>query len=241
MIVVCKKGTKRLVKDLRYEVQNLWNNGQNQAWLEGKVELKGVSGRYTIDNFTDGNGNSVAKINHNEPRNVVENLKFSDLKEGDILVCKVDSYRTMIKNGMYKVEKLETYTYTRGTGHRAWNYKDEYVRFEGIKRKLKFNPWRFRKLTSEESREIQLGSLLEGKDPDIIKTTGINKFDKVSNKNKILMEVLSKSILDTNRHHLSILDWACKKSGENLGLTEKNYKDLLEMPLKDILKKIETQ
>lgn len=239
MIIVCKKGTKKLVKNLRYEVKNLWNNGQNQSWLEGKVELKGLSGRYNVNKFNDTNGNSVAKINHNEPVAVVENLKFSDLKEGDILVCKVDTYKTMIKGGMYKVEKLETYTYTKGVGLRNWTYKDEYVKFEGIKRKLKFNPWRFRKLAPKEIREIQLGSLLEGKDPDIIKTTKINKIDKALNKEKVLMETLSKSILDSNRHQLSILEWACEKSGEHLGITEESYKELLEMPLKEILIKVE--
>lgn len=236
MIVVCKKETKKLVKGLRYEVNNLWNNGQNQRWMEGKIEVKGVSGRYSVNNFTDVNGNPVPNINHTTPRErVVENFKFSDLKKGDILVCKVDSYKTMIKDGMYKIEKLETFSYNRGTR----THTEEYVKFEGIKRKLRFNSWRFRKLKPEESREIQLGSLLEDKDPEIIKTTDIDKFDKVTNKEKTLMEFLSKSILDTNRHHLSILEWACKKSSGNISITEDNYKDLLDMPLKNILSKIE--
>lgn len=236
MIVICKKETKKLVKGLRYEVQNLWNNGQNQRWIDGKIEVKGVSGRYSVNNFTDTNGNPVPNINHSTPRErIIENLKFADLKKGDILVCKVDSYKTMMKGGMYKIENLETFSYNRGT----WTHTEEYVRFEGIKRKLRFNSWRFRKLTPEESREIQLGSILEGKDPEIIKTTDIDKFDKIVNKEKALMEILSKSILDTNRHHLSILEWACKKSNGNISITEDNYKDLLEMPLKDILQKIE--
>lgn len=240
MIVICKKETKKLVKGLRYEVQNLWNNGQNQSWMEGKIEVKGVSGRYSVNNFTDVNGNSLPNVNHNNVQTSINNLKFSELKKEDILVCKVDSYKTLMKGGLYKIEKLESNTYERGSIYgRKWTYTEEYVKFEGIKRKLRFNPRRFRKLTPEESREIQLGSLLENKDPDIIKTVDIDKFEKLLNKEKFLMEALSKSILDTNRHHLSILEWACKKSSGNISITEDNYKDLLEMPLKDILQKIE--
>jgi hypothetical protein len=53
--------------------------------------------------------------------------------------------------------------------------------------------------------------------------------------------MLSKSIIDVNRHHLSILDWACQKSGSYLKITPDDYETLLNMPLKDILKIIETK
>lgn len=238
MIVICKKETKKLVKGLRYEVKNLWNNGQNQSWLEGKIEVKGVYGRYVVDKFCDTNGKSLPKVNNISTTQRSVNLSFSDLKKGDILVCKVDSYKTMVKNGMYKIERLESNTYGRGT-HRIWKHTDNYIKFEGINRKLLFNPWRFRKLTPDESREIQLGSILENKDPDIIKSTSIDKFERVLNKEKVLMEALSKSILDPHRHHLSILEWACRKSSGNINLTEDKYKGILDMKLKDILNKIE--
>jgi hypothetical protein len=51
--------------------------------------------------------------------------------------------------------------------------------------------------------------------------------------------MLSKSIIDPNRHHLSILDWTCQKSGTNLGITPDDYSDILNMTLKEILEKIE--
>ena len=63
----------------------------------------------------------------------------------------------------------------------------------------------------------------------------------VANKELELMNMLSKSIIDPNRHHLSIIDWACQKSGTNLGITSDDYSDLLSMSLKDILEKIETK
>ena len=60
----------------------------------------------------------------------------------------------------------------------------------------------------------------------------------ISNKELELMCMLSKSIIDPNRHHLSIIDWACQKSGTNLGIIPNDYTTLLNMSLKDILEKI---
>ena len=61
------------------------------------------------------------------------------------------------------------------------------------------------------------------------------------NKNLELVKNLSRSIVDENRHHLSIIDWACQKSGTNLGITSDDYSFLMNMTLKDILEKIETK
>ena len=48
MIIVCKKPTKKLVKGLRYEVGNIYNDGTNNRWQEGTVEIIGV-GRFVVD------------------------------------------------------------------------------------------------------------------------------------------------------------------------------------------------
>ena len=53
------------------------------------------------------------------------------------------------------------------------------------------------------------------------------------------MEVISKTLLDTNRHHLSIIDWSCSKTGENLRINPDDFKELLDMRLSDILLQIE--
>jgi hypothetical protein len=236
MNVVFKKGSKKLISGVIYEVKNLWNNGQNQKWLEGKIELKEISGIFSVNNFRDTNGGFIPSVNYITSNSVTPNIRFEDIKKGDILVCKVDGYKTMLKNGMYRVEYLDTFEYNIGNYKR----KERYIKFEGVKRRFKFNPWRFRKLTADESREIQLGALLEGKDPNIIKSTDISKIEFSHNKEKVLMEILSKAILDENRHYFSILDWACKKSGENMKLKSEDYQTLLTMSLKDILDKIES-
>lgn len=232
MIVICKRETKRLVKGVRYEVQNLWNDGTNQRWIEGKVEIKNI-GRFVTNNFTDINGNDLPKVNINNPSNnqVVNRLRFEDIKVGDIIVCTSDSYKTLIKNGMYKIESKELLE--RGQG--SWKRTDNYIKLTGVKRKLKFSSWRFRSLTSDESREISLKSILDGEEPEIITTTNLRKIDMVTDKNKELIKILSKSILDENRHHLSILEWAFRKSGSGMGITNDDYTPLLDLTLSEII------
>lgn len=241
MIAICKNPTKRLVKGVRYEIGNLWNDGTNQHWLEGNVEILGI-GRFSVNNFTDINDNPLPKINIIIPVNTQETLKFEDLKKGDILVCKSDNYKTMGKGCMYQIDELITKSSQKiGWNKQPYTRVDNSIKFVGITRSLKFSSWRFRKLTPHEAREISLNSVLHGEEPVIVKSKDIRKLDLVSNKELELMSMLSKSIIDTNRHHLSILDWACQKSGSYLRITPDDYEALLNMPLKDILKIIETK
>ncbi len=238
MIVICKRPTKKLVKGLRYEIQSLWNDGKNQRWIEAKVEIKGL-GRYSVDNFTDIDGKPLPKINIVGHRPMHKSLAFEDLKEGDILVCTSDSYKTIVKDGMYRISKLiEKKTDYKNYSGAIYQRVEKSIQFEGIKRSLKFSGWRFRKLTSEESREIQLSSLLSGTSPNIITTSSLRKIDLSLNKDRILISILAKSILDENRHHLSVLEWATQKVGLNYSLKEDDYKHLLDLSLSDIISKI---
>jgi hypothetical protein len=231
MIVICKKETKKLVKGVRYEAEGLWNNGTNRGWLEGTVQIKNI-GRFTINNFTDTNGNSLPKINIIPTVEPLRSLRFEDIKEGDIVVCLVDSYKTIIKGGMYKIESKII--------KKINNYGRNYIKLEGLSRYIIFSPWCFRKLTPQENREMSINSLLEGKSPDIIKSSNIRKIDMVKNKDAELINLLCKSILDRNRHHLSIVDWAVK-IGNNLSVKKEDYKDLINLKLSEIFKKIENE
>ncbi len=238
MIVICKRATKKLVKGVRYEVQNLYNDGKNQRWIESKVEIKGI-GRYIVDNFTDIDGNPLPKINIITPRDQKKSLTFEELKEGDILVCTTDSYKTLAKDGMYKVSKLTQKRSTRKSYNQStYTQVDKSIQFEGIKRSIKFSSWKFRKLSSEEAREMQLSSILNGDKPNIITSSDFRKIDLVPNKEKVLMSMISRSILDESRHHLSVVDWAIQKIAHKYSIEEKDFSILLEMPLKDILNKI---
>lgn len=239
MIVICKKPTKKLIKGVRYESGSLWNDGTNQRWLEGKIEILGA-GRFSVDSFTDTNGNPLPKTNIIVARTFTPELKFEDLTKGDILVCTSDGYKTLGKGCMYQIEDLSLTSKTiPGWNGQPYTSRQEKVKFVGIPRTMRFSPWRFRKLTSQETREISLNSVLHGKEPSIVKSKDIRKIELVSNKELELMSMLSKSIIDPNRHHLSILDWTCQKSGTNLGITPDDYSDILNMTLKEILEKIE--
>lgn len=239
MIAVCKKPTKRLVKGVRYEILNLYNDGTNTKWQEGTVEIKEI-GRFTVENFTDIDGKPLPKINIIVPRVQVENLTFESLKVGDILVCKSDRYKTLGKGCMYQIEDLKVKNLTKvGWNKQAYTHSEKSIKFVGIPRTLKFSYWRFRKLTPGEAREISLNSVLHGKDPEIVKSKDIRKIELAANRELELMIALSKSIIDPNRHYLSIIEWACQKSGNNLSITKDDYSALLNMSLKDILEKIE--
>jgi hypothetical protein len=116
---------------------------------------------------------------------------------------------------------------------------EQYIKFEGVKRKLKFNNWNFRKLNSKEAREISLNSLLNGEEAPIIKTQNIKKIDLMENKDSVLMDILAKSIIDPNRHHLTIVEWACDKVASKLSLEVSDFEYLMDIPFRDILKLLE--
>ena len=241
MIVVCKRPTKRLVKGVRYEVENLWNDGTSQRWLEGRVGIKDI-GRFSVGNFVDENGNEVAKRKIVKPLEPIQRMIFSELKEGDILVCTSDNYKTLLKGGMYRIEKLHSVsTQRKSWKNLLYTYTEQHIKFEGVTRKLKFNTWTFRQLNSEESREISLNTLLNDEEAPVIKSQNIKKIDLMSNKDTVLMEILSKSIIDPNRHHLTIPEWGCEKVASKLSLVVSDFDYLMDMPLREVLELLETK
>ncbi len=236
MIVIYKKGTRNVIKGVRYEATEIYNDGTSAQWAEGRLVIKGI-GRYLVKNFTDVSGNPIpkVKIDSNAPS---ERLDFNAIKVGDILVCKTDRYKCLSKDCKYRVEKLmsQEIEHTSYSG-RKYTTHIQKIRFEGINQTYSFWGFNFRKLSTAEAREISIGSLF-GEKSEIIKKVG-RKIDMVSDKNLTLMSFLSESILDKKRHHLSILDWACQKNGNQFSVDTSDYKDLLDMKLSDILKLID--
>jgi hypothetical protein len=229
MFIICKSQSKRLIKGNSYEVECLLNDGTNRAWLEGKVKVKDISGFFSVKSFTDTNGNEIPKLNIGSIlQTPIESLKFEDLKVGDILICKTDKYKTLLNGGYYKIEKLETI-------QRTAYYKEKKVKLSGVNRVLKFCSWSFRKMTTQELRDANLDQLLHNKPVPVIDKPITRKFDHVDNKNKALLEILSKSILDPNRHKLDVIDWACVKSDSKLGVKKEDFSEILNLTLKEIL------
>jgi len=240
MIVICKKGSTRLVKGLRYEVVAM-NNSPTSSY--NSVRIKDF-GAYSVKNFTTIDGNELPKIDIPLPQNFYRSrlLKPEEVKKGDIIVCTRDTYKTLVQDGMYRIEEITV----KSTPRTSYNGTilspnvEHFIKLEGVKRKLKFNGWTFRKLTTAEAREMALGQLLFDEETGVITTNDVRKIDLVKNKNLELVRLVSKSILDPNRHGLKILDWGIQQVSKKTEVTSDDYEDLLNMSLKDILELIET-
>jgi hypothetical protein len=239
MVVICKKGTIKLVKGLPYQVVALENTKKDRI---GRVWIKDI-GWYTVNNFETTDGKTLPKIDiAYKSENIEEPLEFSQLVKGDILICKGDSYKSLVKGGMYRIENLlsvskQAKNWSGGT----YTHIDNYVKFEGVSRRLMFSSWRFKKLPTDQAREMVLEQILNDAPDKITKTDfkNLRKIEHIQNKDEELMLVLAKSILDGNRHKLSIVEWAVKQLGKKMDLERSDYSHLMNMKLKDILKLID--
>jgi hypothetical protein len=240
MIVVCKRGTKRLIKGHRYEVTSLFNSGTGNPWRNGKIVIKDV-GRFSVNSFTDTNGKEIAKVDYQATIVRPTRYTFEDCSKGDILVCNSDRYKTFVKGGMYKIEELTTVNSVVNIKYNntTRNVTTNYVKFVGIKRKMKFNSWSFRRLNSDEAREISLNHILNNEDTNIIIESVKRNIELVDDKDDVLLKILAKSILDPYRHNLSVIEWGCDKHGDKLSLESSDFDPYLNMTLADILKKID--
>ena len=239
MIAICKKPTTKLVKGARYEIENLWNDGTNQRWLEGRLSIAGL-GRYRVSNFTDENGKELPATNIVKPHVAIPRLKFEDLKEGDIIVCTSGNYKSLVQDGMYQIEKLiDRSVQVTGYNGQKWTKYDQKIKLVGVQRALSFTSWSFRKLNSEESREISLAQLLDNKAAPVIKKKPAKKIDLMPNKERVLAEILFKAATDPNRHALSIPEWACQKTAPKLDLKASDFDQFLQMNLLEIFNIIE--
>ena len=105
---------------------------------------------------------------------------------------------------MYRIEELSSKSrIITGWQGRQSTQVTEFVKFVGIKRKLQFNGYSFRKLSTEEAREMSLNKVLYDEEEKVISSTEVRKVDLLQNKNKELISYLAKSIIDPNRHLLS--------------------------------------
>jgi len=208
MIVICKKGSTRLVKGLRYEVIAM-NNSSASSYTSVRIKDFGA---YSVKNFTTIEGNELPKIDIPLPQNFYRSrlLKPEEVSKGDIIVCTRDTYKTLVQDGMYRIEEITV----KSTPRTSYNGTiltpnvENFIKFEGVKRKLT--------------------------------TNDVRKIDLVKNKNLELVRLVSKSILDPNRHGLKILDWGIQQVSKKTEVTTDDYEALLNMSLKDILELIET-
>jgi len=237
MVVICKKATIKLVKGVLYKAIALKNIDPTCV---GRVYIDNI-GWYSVNNF-EIDGKPLPKKEIKLEKRDRFSLDFKELSKGDILFCRSDNYKSLMRDKMYKIKELSTTSkqYMSYNGTLQTSYEN-YVRFEGVSRKLLFSQWRFERMPTDEAREMTLEQVLNDVPDKVTRSDfkNLKKIDFVENKNKELMKFLSKSILDGNRHHLNIVEWTVKQLGKNMDLEINDYDKLLDMPLKDILKLIE--
>ena len=212
MILISKKSTKRIIKGIRYEAEAIHNNHPTDP---GQVYLKGI-GWYSAKNFTDTSGNPVPNIRTARPH-TTPTLQSTDLHVGDFLICTNDSFKLFDKGSKYEIERIDIIPNQYGSRTK--------IKFKNIKRTIYFSNWSFRKMTTAELRATALNTFFNEEEEVIPESV---------NKEKLLMELLARSLLDRNRHHLSIIDWGIAQLS-NKKLEKNDYESLLEMKLKDIL------
>lgn len=242
MIVIAKKGTRKIVKGARYEVIRL-SNLQTSKYKT--IYIKGM-GNYTASSFSDIDGNPLPEIEWKQQIQQMQpepRIEFKDLKIGDILVCKRDSYSTLMLNGKYRISDLKTTSTPRSSynGQPLSPYIKAKVKFEGCNRYFEYSSWKFRKLSVGESRELHLQNLLEDNNQSYAVDLTTRRIDIVENKDVELIKALAKSILDNYRHELSVVEWTCQKSATKLKVDKKDFDKLLKMPLRNVLKLLETK
>jgi len=234
MRVIYKGNSKKLIKNHIYKIECLYNDGTNSGWLEGILEINGI--RFNVNSFIKENGEPLDKINIIKPiTKKNELIVFSELKQGDIIVCITDSLKSLAKDKMYIIDNLETIRIN--TTPRP--YSINYIWFKGINRRFIFSNWKFKKLEQEKTREISIESLLNNTSPNFVTNIPKRKIELSDNINKDLITLLAKSILDKNRHSLNVLDWGCQQLGTILSVEKEDYNELLDMKLSDILKLID--
>lgn len=223
MQVVSLKSNSKLIKGHVYETDHYNNDPANMNYHY--INIIGY-GRYTPSDFTLLSGSPLPiqkykNISHNSY------VQITDINKGDIVVCNSEKgYRYLIKGGKYRINDTRT---KRSSGGFIFGE----IQLEGYKRWLTWNSWNFKKLTIQETREIALSQIFDT--PENFSVEFKRKFDQSKSKNKILIESICKSILDKYRHHYDIITWGIEKNSATYKLNKDDFKELLDMPLSEII------
>ena len=207
MKVKCVKSVRKLIGGVLYDSDKFWNSGNVNSgysrFLKGIV-IKGYGHYNNIENFTDEFDNPLPKIDY---RSNDEYPKIDwDIKSGDIITCDSDRYKYLIRGQKYRIVDVRKFkTYKGLSVPKSSSLNRSSIKLEGYDKWIKFNPWIFKKLSISDLRDLSISQILIS--PENFQVEFVRKFEKL-NKNKALMECLSRSILDKHRHHYSILEWS---------------------------------
>jgi hypothetical protein len=226
MRVISLKSNTKLLKGVAYEADSFNNTATGSRWGQHRIRIQfpsGGYGSYLCKNFTDTSGNPLPQISYVSPNHTpFEIFDVTTLKANDIVVCNSDKYKYLVKGGKYRISEV--------ADANTWTAQ---IRLEGYSRFIRFNSWSFRKLSLQETREIALSQIFN--QPENFSVDFVRKFEKENNKTKILLQALSKSILDPYRHEYGVLDWTIEKT-KNQDLKKDDFNEIMNMTLSEVLK-----
>jgi hypothetical protein len=228
MNVISLKSNSKILKGVVYEAESFDNTvTPGKSFNRQYIRIKGF-GSYLCKNFTDSSGNPLPGIRYTNPNSTTvinDRVDATSLKKNDILVCKSDKYKYLVKGGKYRIENV--------IDANTWRAR---VKFEGYSRYIQFSNWAFRKLSLQESRDLALSQIFNK--PENFSVEFVRKFDQETNKTKVLIQSLAKSILDPYRHHYDLIDWTIEKT-KYQGFKREDFNEILKMPLSEVLEAYE--
>lgn len=132
---------------------------------------------------------------------------------------------------MYRISDVVTTERSYSSGIK---YKETKIKIEGFNRWL--NPYRFRLLSQEESRDLSLNEIFETPQ-ELSVDKSVRKIDTIEpiKQRKIILSILFGAILDQYRNSLTITEWAVQKTGKKWDLTEEDLKPYLHLTLQEII------
>lgn len=227
MKLLCIRSNKKLLKGNLYECDYVdttlysWN-GSTSNRRNNSVNVVGF-GRYSSVGFRMEDGSSIPLDYKYDKRPKYVQPYLQDVNVGDWVICKSNSYKTLIQGQRYQVEEV-----IKAQGEVRWNNKHK-IKLKGSKRFIDLG-YNFTLVPKDESRDITLNAIFG----ENVLNGEVGKVDNIDN---ILVTMLAKSILDPNRHNLTIIEWAIEKYGK-CGIKESDFKTLLNKKLKTILDNI---
>jgi len=225
MVIKAKQDKNKVLKGVQYETDYIQYGGMRVMSNDGTY-----LGYYKKEDFTMPNGSEITIDRYDNRRASTNSISIDQLKVGDIVVCNTNrNYKYLVKGGKYRISEVEI---IKGN-----TFKSGFIRFEGYKRKLTWSPWNFRKLNTQESRDLAISQIFDKEENFSVEF--VRKIEQTQNKEKELFEAISKSVLDKNRHQLSIIEWAVRKSSKHMDFNLEDFNDILDMKLSEIIKMID--
>lgn len=220
MQLKCIKNSRKLVKGQIYEAEYFDNTTNRPVRI--LIENFGWN---SISYFKLPNGSELPKIKYDSRKK--EYIRITDLQIGDIIVCQSDrTFRYLIKDAKYRISDIQI-----TTDSPTWSHGK--IKLEGYDRWISWSSYHFRKLSVQENRELTLSQIFDKKENFSVDFK--RKFDQKEDKNIELIKAICSSVLDKNRHHLDVLDWAAQKSSSHLSITKDDFKNILNLKLSEII------